>query len=36
MLLVHLVLSTVLETLCSKVPELQEDGVVEHLIMHEP
>jgi hypothetical protein len=36
MLFVHLVLSTVLETLCSRMPELEEDGVVEHLIMHEP
>jgi hypothetical protein len=36
MLLVHLVLTVVLKTLCSRTPELQEESLVEHLIMHEP
>jgi len=36
MLLVHLVLPIVLDTLFSIMPELQEESVVEHLIMHEP
>ena len=36
MLLVHLVLPIVLETLCSRMPELQQESVAEHLNMHEP
>jgi len=35
MLLAHLVLSIVLETFCSRTPELQQESVVKHLIMHE-
>jgi hypothetical protein len=36
MLLVHLVLSIVVETLCSRMPELQQESVVDYVIMHEP